>query len=178
MVNIQIKECKANILKRLLYLEEKHNEPGRICSFNHLETLFTASNIAVWNVIKRGLITPETVRIAIYQLEKSGLVEIVDREYLKLTDKGREVSKRIRPMVLAEIPDNLLEGEVEASTPDKTSESGIKCPKCGKINKKGSSFCAYCGAKLKEKSKKVCPYCGSKVRPQDNFCSNCGASLD
>jgi uncharacterized membrane protein YvbJ len=66
----------------------------------------------------------------------------------------------------------------------------MKCPKCGKQNRKEVAFCEYCGAKLtpkkpaqaarrkKSASKtKKCPKCGSLNRAAVSFCENCGAAL-
>ncbi len=50
----------------------------------------------------------------------------------------------------------------------------MKCPVCGGVNKIGSSYCVYCGAKLE----KVCPVCGAEVKDTDSFCSNCGSSVN
>lgn len=45
----------------------------------------------------------------------------------------------------------------------------MKCPVCGGVNKDGSAYCEYCGAKLES----VCPNCGEEVNNEDSFCSNC-----
>lgn len=172
----KIKECKVNILKRMKTLEEKY-KLDYVSTFSYHESKLTASNIAVWKMAKRGIITPEEVRTAIYQLEKSGLLEIVDRTNIKLTDKGREVVEKIRPMTIEMVPDDLLNGAESQQEPQKTS--GFECPECHKLNKEGSKFCAFCGAPMeKKKSGTNCPYCGEKIAPNAKFCSNCGASLD
>ncbi len=175
-----IKECKVNILKRMLFLEEKYNEKGYISPFSHYEALLTASNIAFWKIAKRGVITPEDVRTAIYQLEKAGLIEIISRNSIKLLENGRKVAKQIRSMAVSEVPDNLLEGKVEITEESNRIQSNNKliCPHCGKLNMPSSKFCAFCGKKLKKKNEFFCPYCKEKIVGNVKFCPNCGASLD
>jgi NADH pyrophosphatase NudC (nudix superfamily) len=172
----KIKECKVNILKRMKALEDKY-KPGYVSTFSYHESKLTASNIAIWKMAQRGVITPEEVRTAIYQLEKSGLLEIIDRTNIKLTDTGRQTAEKIRSMTIEMVPDELLKG-TELSQ-EQQKKSGLECPECHKLNKEGSKFCAFCGAPLeKKKSGTNCPYCGEKINPNAKFCSNCGASLD
>jgi len=172
-----LKECKVRILKRMLYLEEKYKKEGYISPFSHYEALLTASNIAIWRTIKRGIITPEDVRLAIYQLENAKLIEIINRKSIRLTDKGRMVARKIRPMSIEQIPNELLEGNLDAQEILVKKESKI-CPNCGYKNRPDANFCASCGTKLQKKIINNCPYCGFKIDREVNFCPNCGASLD
>ncbi|MHA1268326.1 MAG: zinc-ribbon domain-containing protein [Candidatus Helarchaeota archaeon] len=181
MTNSIIKECKIVILKRMLFLEEKYNEIGYISPFTHYEGILTVSNVAIWKVVKRGnIITPEDVRTAIYQLEKAGLLEIIQNRNVKFTEKGREVAKKLRPMEIDQVPDSLLEGEIPIPEDSKVdpSKEGKICPNCNKLNASNAKFCAFCGKKLIEKNPNICPYCGENIVPKSKFCSNCGASLE
>ncbi len=49
------------------------------------------------------------------------------------------------------------------------------CPKCGKPNVGGASFCAHCGTGLTDQ----CPHCSADL-PQGDFafCPSCGGSLE
>lgn len=51
----------------------------------------------------------------------------------------------------------------------------MKCPKCGELVLRGSSFCDVCGAKI-VKDKKCS--CGTKCDGQFNFCPKCGKSFE
>lgn len=44
------------------------------------------------------------------------------------------------------------------------------CPSCGKLLKKDTEFCVYCGTDLKS----TCPKCGVKIDKKYKFCSKCG----
>lgn len=176
-MSLKIKECKVKILKRMLALEDKY-EQGYVSPFSYHETKLTASNIAFWKMAERGVILPEEVRTAIYQLEKVGLLEIIDRANVKFTEKGREVAKKIRSMTTESVPNDLLEGETTTEKKIEKESSGNKCPKCGKIVKPGAKFCPFCGNKLSQKEFINCPYCGEKISAKSKFCSNCGASID
>ncbi|MBD3230834.1 MAG: zinc-ribbon domain-containing protein [Candidatus Lokiarchaeota archaeon] len=177
-MSLKIKECKVKILKRMLALEEKYNEKGYISPFSYHETKLTASNIAFWKMAERGVILPEEVRTAIYQLEKAGLLEIVDRTNVKFTERGREVAKKIRSMTTESVPNYLLEDEVKKEKePEKKESNEKKCSNCGKMVKPSAKFCPFCGNKMKKKEMN-CPYCGEKISSRVKFCPNCGASID
>ena len=177
MSNLMIKECKVKILKRMLLFEEKYNNIGYITSFSQHESFLTASNIAIWKVVRRGIITPEEVRTAIYQLEKAKLLEIINRSNIKLNESGRAIARQIRSMVYTAVSDDLLEGSTIVQ--DKQSIiNNTTCPKCHNIIKPNSKFCAFCGYEIIEKKGKNCPYCGEKINPGSKFCANCGASLE
>jgi tetratricopeptide (TPR) repeat protein len=51
----------------------------------------------------------------------------------------------------------------------------MKCPKCGRDNRKGVKFCSSCGTELR--SRLLCPQCGQKNPPRSKFCNACGHSL-
>lgn len=51
----------------------------------------------------------------------------------------------------------------------------MKCPKCGKLILRDSSFCDQCGAKI-VKDKKCS--CGTRCSRAFNFCPKCGKSFE
>ena len=69
----------------------------------------------------------------------------------------------------------------------KSIERGIKqvnddlknktfCPNCKKPNDSSTTFCIFCGTKIK---KLICPNCNAEMRDDTyNFCTNCGAKLN
>ncbi len=61
-----------------------------------------------------------------------------------------------------------------------TSDSGVKCPKCGSENAKGAKFCCECGSKLEAApaQSKFCSECGTKIAPNGKFCPNCGKKVN
>ena len=112
----------------------------------------------------------DDVRIAIYQLEKSGLVEIIDNDKLRLTAKGHSIAKEIWSMPIEDIPDDLIGGGEPRQAEVKKL---IPCPQCKKEIEPDSTFCRYCGKKLKA-IEEFCSYCGSILEPESTFCSACG----
>jgi len=176
MSHERIKESKVALLKRLIDIEEKYKTKGYISSFKTHETNLTASNIAIWKMAQRGILTPEDVRIAIYQLADVGLVDIVNSTNLRLTDKGRDVAVKIRSMVPASVPDELLgvvKTTVEQPAPKKTN----KCIDCGLENAESANFCASCGAPLKKATSNICSSCQMELTPGTRFCPHCGQKV-
>lgn len=57
-----------------------------------------------------------------------------------------------------------------------SSESQIKCSKCGTKNKPNMKFCGGCGNKLGGTI--ICPHCGKDVPDGMKFCGECGKALD
>ena len=49
----------------------------------------------------------------------------------------------------------------------------IRCPDCGKIQKRDAMFCEYCGAPVSH----ICEECGNKMRISDSYCRKCGAKV-
>ena len=54
---------------------------------------------------------------------------------------------------------------------NQNSNSGIKCPACGKDLMPGAMFCMYCGQRL------TCANCGAALVPGANFCPKCGQQI-
>ncbi len=53
------------------------------------------------------------------------------------------------------------------------------CPKCGRSNRPGARFCAYCQLQLRfEPAGKLCAKCHSVNLPDARFCSYCGSPLE
>lgn len=167
----KFKVIKAGILKRTKDVEDR--TPNTLTSFAWHEGKSVLKNIEIWNIPDRGIITADDVRIAIYQLEKSGLIEIVDINKLRLTPKGRSIAKEIWSMPIEAIPDNLLAGGDIAQAEVKKL---ILCPQCQKELEPDSSFCRYCGYKLKAVAE-FCSYCGAVLEPESTFCSRCGKQM-
>lgn len=59
----------------------------------------------------------------------------------------------------------------QPQTQNQNSNSGIKCPSCGKDLMPGAMFCMYCGARLN------CAKCGQPLIPGAKFCPNCGNQI-
>jgi class 3 adenylate cyclase/tetratricopeptide (TPR) repeat protein len=51
----------------------------------------------------------------------------------------------------------------------------MDCPSCGHANREGASFCAECGASVREPVK--CPACGTTNSAEAKFCDACGQAL-
>ena len=164
----KFKIIKAGILKRSKDFEDKN--PNMLTSFSWHQGKSVLKNIAFWNIPERGLIMADDVRIAIYQLEKSGLVEIIDNDKLRLTAKGHSIAKEIWSMPIEDIPDDLIGGGEPRQAEVKKL---ILCPQCKKEIEPDSTFCRYCGKKLKA-IEEFCSYCGSILEPESTFCSACG----
>ena len=49
----------------------------------------------------------------------------------------------------------------------------MKCPSCGRENRKGRRFCVECGTKLEL----TCGSCGAACTPGEKFCGECGSPL-
>ncbi|HUY00367.1 MAG TPA: hypothetical protein VMV49_12475, partial [Candidatus Deferrimicrobium sp.] len=109
----KFKVIKVSILKRSLEYEEKHGF-GKTTSFSWHEGKTIMKNFAFWNLPSRGIITFDDVKTGIFQLEKLGLVEIVDLKNLRLTPKGIEVAKELRTVKFEAIPDNLFIDKIAA----------------------------------------------------------------
>ncbi|MDD1777589.1 MAG: zinc ribbon domain-containing protein [Candidatus Helarchaeota archaeon] len=164
----KFKVIKAGILKRSKDVEDR--DPNILTTFTWHEGKSILKNMEIWNLPDRGIITGDDVRIAIYQLEKSGLIEIVDNNKLRLTLKGRSIAKEIWSMPIETIPDELLAGGDIAQVEVKKL---ISCPQCQKELELDSAFCRYCGYKLKAVAE-FCSYCGAVLEPESTFCSRCG----
>lgn len=54
--------------------------------------------------------------------------------------------------------------------------TGIKCAKCGAVNKEGAKFCSECGSMLEQK-KSFCTNCGAELSAGAKFCSGCGTKV-
>lgn len=167
----KFKVIKAGILKRSKDVEDR--KPNMLTTFAWHEGKSVLKNVEIWNIPDRGIITAEDVRIAIYQLEKSGLIEIVDNNKLRLTPKGHNIAKEIWAMAVEAIPDYLLAGEEVTQVEAKKL---VPCPQCKKAIESDSSFCRYCGTKLKA-AEEFCSYCGATLEPESTFCSKCGKML-
>jgi RNA polymerase subunit RPABC4/transcription elongation factor Spt4 len=167
----KFKVIKAGILKRSKDAEDRN--PNMLTTFSWHEGKSVLKNVEIWNIPDRGIITADDVRIAIYQLEKSGLIEIVENNKLRLTIKGRNTAKEIWAMPVENIPDTLLEG---GSALQAEGKKLIFCPQCKKEIEPDSSFCRYCGTKLKA-IEEFCSYCGAILEPESTFCSKCGRKL-
>lgn len=58
----------------------------------------------------------------------------------------------------------------------KKENIGIKCGKCGNINKEIDYFCRQCSNPIQDKG--VCPNCGDeRCGSKHNYCGTCGAPL-
>lgn len=53
--------------------------------------------------------------------------------------------------------------------------SGIKCIKCGAINKTDAKFCSDCGSPIEKKF--FCTKCGTELTSGAKFCSGCGTKI-
>lgn len=54
----------------------------------------------------------------------------------------------------------------------------MKCNKCGFEISNDSSFCPFCGEKVKNSNKKFCKHCGNELKLDDAFCAYCGTSCN
>jgi uncharacterized OB-fold protein len=63
------------------------------------------------------------------------------------------------------------------------SQSGLRCPACGKGYQAGDRFCVRCGGELPggpetAPAGPACPSCGAAIHAGDQFCARCGHSID
>ncbi len=163
------KIIKISILKRQKEVEEKKGS-GETTTFGWHKSKTVVKNLAFWKIAERGIITPDDVNTAIYQLEKANLVEIIEHNKLRLTPKGRQIAREIRTMKPEVVPDHLLDGYITDATVK--PEEHI-CPKCGKIFSQNSLYCEYCGTKT-QRVDEFCTYCGELIKSGTEFCSKCG----
>ncbi|NVM28977.1 MAG: zinc ribbon domain-containing protein [Candidatus Helarchaeota archaeon] len=168
----KFKVIKVSILKRSLNVQEKKG-PNETTTFAWHEGKTVVKNLAFWKIAERGLITADDVRTVIYQLEKANLVEIIDRNKLRLTPRGSQIAREIRTMKPKEVPDHLLEGQMSA--PSEQERENI-CPKCGKEIEPHSIYCEYCGTRT-QKFEEFCTYCGAIMKTDSKFCVRCGKKL-
>jgi hypothetical protein len=168
----KFKVIKVSILRRSLEYEEKHGF-GKVTSFSWHEGKTIMKNFAFWNLPSRGIISFDDVKTGIYQLEKLGLVEIIDLTNLCLTKKGMEVAKELRTVKFENIPDNLFVDKITA--PPQPSNIRL-CPNCQKQIELESVFCEFCGRGL-QKGNDFCNYCGAELRDGAKFCANCGKTI-
>ena len=71
----------------------------------------------------------------------------------------------------------LFNGATNNSTNANISNTqGVKCNKCGAINKEGAKFCSECGSPLEQK-KLFCTNCGVELAVGVKFCSGCGTKV-
>lgn len=166
------KQIKFDILKRCKNIEEKYGSE-KTSSFRWHEIKSIMLNLAFWKIPERGVISVDDVKTAIYQLEKDGMIELVNHDQIRLTPKGSQVAKEIRTMRIDDIP-NLLLGN-QTIIIDKNTKIN-RCPHCGKQLKVGSSFCNFCGTKIKLENE-FCTYCGTSIMPGSKFCPACGKKL-
>ena len=54
----------------------------------------------------------------------------------------------------------------------------MKCNHCNAEVKDGAKFCPFCGAEISVEGKKRCPKCGAECLDEEQFCSQCGCSLE
>ena len=59
--------------------------------------------------------------------------------------------------------------------PPPSTQSVIKCPKCGRNVSADFEYCPYCGTKLPKAS--YCPHCGALLPPGAKFCPKCGKPI-
>ncbi len=168
----KLKKIKYDILKRCKAVEEKYG-PEKTTSFRWHETKSVILNVAFWKIPERGVITLDDIKTAIYQLEKQGLVQIVDKYNILLTPKGSNLAQEIRTMRFQDVSDALLGVDVIIS--DDKSQN-VVCPSCGKLTEADSTFCKFCGSKIKQEDE-FCTYCGSIVDGRSKFCSTCGREV-
>ncbi|NVM53181.1 MAG: zinc ribbon domain-containing protein [Candidatus Helarchaeota archaeon] len=165
----KFKLIKAGILKRCKEIEDKHG-PEKTTSFRWHQRKTVVKNFAFWKIAKRGIITIDDVKTAIYQLEKAGLIEIIDRNQMRLTPQGSQIASEVRTTRPEEVPDYLFKGLMTTSA-EETKES--ICLNCGKQIDENSIFCVYCGTKAPNGSD-FCSYCGTLIEHGSRFCLKCG----
>lgn len=166
------KLIKVGILKRQKAAEEK-KDSGEPTPFGWHEGKSIMKNLAFWKIAERGLITADDVKTAIYQLEKAKLVEIIDRDKLRLTPKGHQIAREIRTMKPEMVPDHLVQGFI-TSEPDKPEV--LSCSKCGKKIDPNSLYCEFCGTKTQNVDE-FCTYCGELLKSDSAFCPKCGKKV-
>ena len=168
---LKMKKIKADILKRCKELEEKYGSE-KASSFLMHQTKSVMKNIAFWKIPSRGVITSDDVRLAIYQLERDGFIEFVDRTHLHLSPKGSKIAEELRSMRLEEIPVAL----VGSTSSDEVDPITNRCANCGKLIEPDSAFCRHCGSKIKIENE-FCTYCGASIVSGSDFCSTCGKKI-
>lgn len=112
----------------------------------------------------------------------------------RLTAQAAEILKQIDRY--SQVVDDSLESEIDhllnqfqttETTKDKRLQKQVRreikaelqhsqqphCPNCQHLVKPDDAFCSKCGAALANK----CPQCGSLTMPSDMFCAHCGAQL-
>ncbi|MHA1649993.1 MAG: zinc ribbon domain-containing protein [Candidatus Helarchaeota archaeon] len=168
----KIKKIKFDILKRCKQVEDKHGSE-KTTSFMMHETKSVLKNIAFWKIPEFGVITVDDVKTAIYQLERDGFIEIINRDQIKLTQKGSNIAQELRAMRFEEVPDTLLSAPPNSSAhPYET----MRCLHCGKAIEIDSIYCKYCGTKVNQ-LEEFCTYCGASITPGSQFCSICGKKI-
>lgn len=90
----------------------------------------------------------------------------VDALMLQVNDLQREI--------------DMIKGENEAKAMSKSTDLGIKCSNCGRVNEVGKKFCSDCGSKLEEVivQTRYCGSCGAEVEAGLKFCGECGAKVE
>ncbi len=106
--------------------------------------------------------------ILVSRSEMEEIEAIFDRELISMV-KVREKSAEQEASETAE------KEEEEGAPVETSSETALKCPKCGHPVEEGDRFCPGCGAKIAVTH--YCPQCGFEARAGDRFCRNCGARL-
>ncbi len=165
---LKMKKIKFDILRRGKDTEEKYGLE-KTTSFRWHETKSVIKNLALWKIPERGVITIEDVKIAIYQLEKDGLIEVINRENVRLTRKGSEVAQKLRTMRFEDVPDQLMGIQPQGV-------QTILCSNCKIQNELDSIFCKRCGTKISH-DEEFCTYCGASMEPGAKICSKCGNHL-
>ena len=166
------KIIKVGVLKRQMAVEEKKG-PNETTTFGWHEGKTVTKNLAFWKIPERGIMTVDDVKTALYQLEKANLIEIIDKNKLRLTPKGRQITREIRTMKPEVVPDHLLEGYKTSNS--KKMDDNI-CSNCGKISAKNSLYCESCGTKTQNVDE-FCTYCGELIQNDSAFCSKCGKKI-
>ncbi len=169
--SLKMKKIKADILKRCKDLEEKYSSEKASSILMH-QAKSVMKNIAFWKIPSRGVITSDDVRLAIYQLERDGFIELVDRTHLRLSQRGSKIAEELRSMRLEEIPTALV-GSISS---DDVQHLTNRCANCGKLIEPDSVFCRHCGSKIKIENE-FCTYCGASIVAGSDFCSTCGKKI-
>ncbi|MHA1131541.1 MAG: zinc-ribbon domain-containing protein [Candidatus Helarchaeota archaeon] len=169
---LKMKKVKVDILKRCKEVEDKYGIE-KASSFLMHQTKSVMKNIAFWKIPTRGVITSDDVRLAIYQLEKAGLIELVDHQHLCLTTQGRKIADEIRSLPFEEIADTLI----GIKPPNQTSTQFIlRCHDCGREIEPDSVYCRYCGTKVVIETE-FCTYCGAAIQHGSYICPVCGKKV-
>lgn len=107
----------------------------------------------------------------------------VDKEVSQNKTAAKVETEEIR--IPLDTVENTVVIKEERKKNEKRTGPYMICPSCGKINRKGLSFCTQCGASLKLETEEkkdtaeyiVCPHCGKMTRADKPFCFECGSKL-